>query len=279
VKLFDLGDYIPVLAAIDNAKLDLILVGGHAVSVYAHKYRPKCPELERYLPFRSKDADWLGSITLGMRLASSLGSEWKRNPTKGGMRGLSLGHIPLPGVAGAKVEILGKILGADTDIIRKTTYVESYRGHRYKVINPFLLYETKGSNLVRIPQQRETGARSDAKQFAIMGLVVREVLRELAAQPEAERALVKACGRLVDFWLGGDGAALVRGGAAKPREILPIQELENHAADRVQNFVNKRLPHFERQLTDCISRVPPSVARNVEMQQGRDRGQDLGLEP
>lgn len=204
-----------------------------------------------------------------MRLASPLGPEWRQNPIKGGMRGLSLGHIPLPGVAGAKVEILGKILGADAEMIRKTAYVESYRGHRFKVINPFLLYQTKGSNLVRIPQQREAGTRPDAKQFAITGLVVREVLREFAAQPQAERALVKACGRLLEFWLGADGAALVRGGVARPREILPIQELENHSASSAQNFVTKRLPHFERQLADRISRVPPAIARKVELARAR----------
>ena len=91
MKLFELGDYISVLAVIDTANLDLILVGGHAVSVYAHKYRPKCPELERYLPFRSKDADWIGTIDVGLRLAAALGSQWKQDPTKGGMRGLSSG--------------------------------------------------------------------------------------------------------------------------------------------------------------------------------------------
>jgi hypothetical protein len=39
VRSFELEDYSELLSAIESPELDLILVGGHAVSVYAHRYR------------------------------------------------------------------------------------------------------------------------------------------------------------------------------------------------------------------------------------------------
>jgi hypothetical protein len=77
------------------------------------------------------------------------------------------------------VEILGHILGADSQKVRETALSENYEGHRFRVISPFLLYEAKGTNLVRIPQRTEARTREDFKQFTVMGFVVREVFREL----------------------------------------------------------------------------------------------------
>jgi hypothetical protein len=128
VSGFDLSALDPVFLAIERANLDLILVGGHAVSFYAVKYRDRCPELLRYFPLLSKDADWIGTVEDGMRLASVLRLAWNRNPRKGGMQGLSLGRINLEVPPGATIEILGKILGADAKEIRETAVTESAGG-------------------------------------------------------------------------------------------------------------------------------------------------------
>jgi hypothetical protein len=58
----------------------------------------------------------------------------------------------LPGRPEVKVEILGHVLGVDSQKVRETALSENYEGHRFRVISPFLLYEAKGTNLVRIPQ-------------------------------------------------------------------------------------------------------------------------------
>jgi hypothetical protein len=105
VKLFELSDYVDVLAAVGEADLDLIMVGGNAVSFYAEKYRLTCSELNPLLPVLSKDTDWLGSVEAGMKLANRLQANWKQNPRKGGMLGLSLGHVELPSRPEVKVEI------------------------------------------------------------------------------------------------------------------------------------------------------------------------------
>jgi hypothetical protein len=85
VSGFDLSALQPVFLAIERAGLDVILVGGHAVSFYATKYRQRCPELQAYLPLLSKDGDWIGSINDGLRLAAILQLEW--NPNRRGIQG------------------------------------------------------------------------------------------------------------------------------------------------------------------------------------------------
>ena len=152
MRSFKLEDYSELLAAIESPGLDLILVGGHAVSVYGYDYHRSCPALDAYLPFLSKDADLIGTVASGMQLASRLNAQWKKESTKGGLRGLSIGHIELPNVPGAKVEILGQILGVKTEDIRNTAVVKSFRGYQFKVINPLLLYEAKATNVVQIDQ-------------------------------------------------------------------------------------------------------------------------------
>jgi hypothetical protein len=83
VKLFELSDYVDVPAAVGAADLDLIMVGGNAVSFYAEKYRLTCSELNSLLPVLSKDTDWLGSVEAGMKLANPIEGELETKPAEG----------------------------------------------------------------------------------------------------------------------------------------------------------------------------------------------------
>jgi hypothetical protein len=264
VRSFKLEDYSELLAAIESPGLDLILVGGHAVSVYGYDYHRSCPALDAYLPFLSKDADLIGTVASGMQLASRLNAQWKKESTKGGLRGLSIGHIELPNVPGAKVEILGQILGVKTEDVRNTAVVKSFRGHQFKVINPFLLYEAKATNVVQIDQIKESGSRRDRSQLGIMGIVVNKVLSELASTQGAERALVKASGRLLNFWLSSNGAALVRCNLADPKTTLPLRELTQHPSPSIQNFVTQMIPRFWGTLAERTASVPEPVVTKLE---------------
>jgi hypothetical protein len=263
VSGFELSALEPVFRAIKLADLDVVLLGGHAVSFYAVKYSDRCPELLRYYPLLSKDADLLGTVDDRLRLASALRLEWRRNPRKGGMQGLSLGQINLPEPPGAKLEILGKILGADAESIRESALNESSGDIRIRVIHPLLLYQTKGINLAGIDQQRGKSQRQDAKQFVIMGIVVAELLKEFATTSGDERALVKSAGRLLEFALTEDGAALVKTGAMDPTKLLPLSRMKAHADGSVRNVVDKRLPHFQSQLSLALERVPAEQAEKI----------------
>jgi hypothetical protein len=263
VSGFDLSGLEPVFLAIERANLDVILVGGHAVSFYAAKYRERCPDLLAFLPLLSKDGDWIGTVDDGMRLAAALHLDWKANPRKGGMQGLSLGRIDMLRPNGAKIEILGKILGADAKEIRETAVAESARGFTIRIINPFLLYETKGVNLATIHQRVGEGRRQDAKQFRVMGTIISELLKEFATTIGDERILIKSSGRLLDFCLTENGAALVKADAMDPFALLPLSLMAAHADGSVRNVVDKRLPHFQSQLDSVLERVPVEQVEKI----------------
>ena len=267
MKPFSLTEYLPLLAQARGAGLEVVLVGGQAVSLYAAHFVPDCPAIAAFAPFVSKDADLLGTVDDGLSLARRLNVPWQQSSSKGGMRGLCLGHLSLPHPADAKVEILGYVLGADAPTIRATAYqVEVPGGEPVRVINPFLLYRVKGINVVRLAQREPGRERQDTRQFAVMGLVVNTVLQRFCRDrsPESIRPLVKTCGQLLDFWLSSDGAALVAGGAADPAKVLPLAALREHPEESVRNLVGKRWPVFsERQLAPAVSQVPPGTIDKV----------------
>ena len=267
MKLFELSDYKALIAAVKAADLDLVLVGGQAVNYYSAYYLPVCEELRALTPFVSKDADLLGTVDDGLRLAQAMNAQWKQNPRKGGMQGLSLGNLVLSDQPEAKVEILGRILGSDAASVRASAYTVEAPGGQIKVINPFLLYIVKGINLVRLSQAEAGRERQDGRQFIAMGIVVATILRQFVHEQsgEAHRALVKACGRLVEFWLTPDGAALVRAGAAQPTVTLPLAALREHPSASVRNVAEKRLPvFFEHQLPTAMSNVAERTVEKIK---------------
>ena len=88
-----------------------------------------------------------------------------------------------------------------------------------------------------------------------MGIVISEVLKEFATTAGDERALIKSSGRLLEFSLTTDGAALVKAGAMDPFKLLPLVLMETHAEASVRNLMDKRLPHYRRQLHSVLEKV------------------------
>jgi hypothetical protein len=155
------------------------------------------------------------------------------------------------------------VLGADADSIRESALNESRGDIRLRVIHPLLLYQTKGINLAGIDQQREESQRQDAKQFTVMGIVVAALLREFATTSGDERALVKSAGRLLEFALTKEGAALVKAGAMDPMKLLPLNLMGAHTDESVRNVVNKRLPHFRGRLDLASGKVPVEQTNKI----------------
>jgi hypothetical protein len=52
-------------------------------------------------------------------IGNRLQANWKQNPRKGGMLGLSLGHVELPGRPEVKVEILGAYFQKVRETVRQ----------------------------------------------------------------------------------------------------------------------------------------------------------------
>jgi hypothetical protein len=90
----------------------------------------------------------------------------------------------------------------------------------------------------------------------LVGIIISELLTEFATTLGDERILIKSSGRLLDFCLTENGAALVKAGATNPFALLPLSLMAAHADGSVRNVVDKRLPHFQSQLALALERVP-----------------------
>lgn len=58
---------------------DLILVGGHAINLWASAYRDKIPQLNEFLPFSSEDLDFIGGRIEAVEIQRILGGDLTLN--------------------------------------------------------------------------------------------------------------------------------------------------------------------------------------------------------
>ena len=241
-RIYELADYDSVIEAAGHPDIRAVLVGGQAVYFWAMRYRQRCSELDQYMPYTSQDADYLADESSARKLAETLHCKFVRTPQKGGMLGLSLGHIPMN--AGMDVEILGRVNGVMEAKIHRAALHLEWRGKTVHVIHPVQLYIAKGHNLIDLDQID----RQDGKHFAIMRLVLREFLAEIAANTEdtAPMALLKSCESVMDFYLSDTGLKLIVRGHTPKVDLWP--DLAAHTSTKVQNFVRERLPRWEQEL-------------------------------
>jgi hypothetical protein len=74
---------------------------------------------------------------------------------------------------------------------------------------------------------------------------------------------VKSAGRLLEFALTKEGAALVKAGAMDPMKLLPLNLMGAHTDESVRNVVNKRLPHFRGRLDLASEKVPVEQTNKI----------------
>lgn len=247
-RIYELADYESVIEAAGHPDIRAVLVGGQAVYFWAMRYRQRRSELDQYMPYTSQDADYLADESSARKLAEMLHCKFVRAPQKGGMLGLSLGHIPMNN--GVDVEILGRVNGVMEAKIHRAALHLEWRGKTMHVIHPIQLYIAKGHNLIDLDQSD----RQDGKHFAIMQLVLREFLAEIAANTEntAPTALLKSCESVMDFHLSDTGLKLIVQGHIP--KIDPWPDLAAHASSKIQNFVRERLPRWKRELALQVER-------------------------
>jgi hypothetical protein len=254
-RSYQLADYEPVIEAADRSHIEAVLVGGQAVYFWATRYRARCPELEEFLPYTSQDADYLADEGAARILARSLNSCFHPSPRKGGMLGLSLGHIPLE--HGMDVEILGRVNGLKGNDVRASAVRLEWRGKQVNVIHPVQLYIGKGHNLLGLDQSD----RQDAKHFAIMQWVMRMFLTDLAAlnQPTAAKPLLACCERLIGFSLCDEGLKLISAGSMPQSGLWP--DLAAHTNEKLQNFARQRVPRWQQELVSRLQKQSARVQR------------------
>jgi hypothetical protein len=166
---------ILLFQSIEPSNLDLILVGGQAINIWASYYAKQIPELIDYLPFSSADLDFYGGKVEAIACQKILGGtinlnkDFDPSPNTGV---LIVPAEPQP----LRIDFLGSVFGVgDVELAQSAIAFEGQEhlaGLRVKILNPILCFEGKLKSTVGLPQE----GRQDIKHLKMSLLFVRQYI-------------------------------------------------------------------------------------------------------
>lgn len=178
-------DFVEVFAAFKDSEDPILLVGGHAVNVWALSYLDRArKDILPHEPLTSSDMDIYATRNTLLWLNSVLGGKlYVSSP-----REIVLGAIELKiGEHALTIEALRSVKGVtDTELANRASL--SISGYDILVPLPHVLLKAKLSNALELEQDD----RQDVKHVRLLAIVLREYLVDLAAavSEENERELL-----------------------------------------------------------------------------------------
>lgn len=213
-------DFEAVFRAISLQKETVILVGGHAVNVWALSYRDRLGDvLTPLLPFTSGDMDVYATRNALMGLHEALGGKLLLS----GPREITDGTL----IVGVEPDT------RELDVLRSVNGLPKLDaqdaiplvvcGHAVPVLFPHLLLQAKLENALRLDQRE----RQDVKHVRIMALVLREFLREvvITASAENEKYALPLLRRALSVLMSENAREFTRRHGLSFAGIMPEAEL------------------------------------------------------
>lgn len=172
-------DFEAILRAISKQQEPVILVGGHAVNVWALAYRDRLGSLLAPLqPLTSGDMDVYGTRHALMELHRELGGKLLLSGPREIIDGtLILGTKPNT----RELDVLRRVNGIPK-IESQSTVTMDVCGYEILVLFPHLLLQAKLENALHLDQS----GRQDIKHVKIMMLVLREFLVDVVTGATSE---------------------------------------------------------------------------------------------
>lgn len=168
----EIDDFAEMLLPQDGEDLPVI-IGGHAVGLWSRYYLSKgVAGLVKFLPFRSKDLDLVGTMALLDRLQR----RFKGVVLRSEPRSPVFGRLEIPGKDGGvlKIEVLHTVLGLNAQDLARTIDLQA-GAILGRVPMPQLVLKAKIANAALIQQE----GRQDEKHVRMMILCVAAFVREL----------------------------------------------------------------------------------------------------
>jgi hypothetical protein len=163
--------------AIEQEDLDLILVGGQAINIWASYYASRVPELLNYLPFASADLDFYGGKVEAIACQKILGGTINLNRDFDPSPNTGVLIVPTE-IRPLRVDFLGSVFGiGDVELAQSAIVLEGQQnlaGVRVKILNPMLCLEGKLKSVFGLPQE----GRQDLKHLQMSLLFVKEYIKE-----------------------------------------------------------------------------------------------------
>lgn len=230
-------DFESIFRAISRQKEVVILVGGHAVNVWALSYRDRLGELLAPLrPFTSGDMDVYATRNALMELHENLGGKLLLS----GPREITDGTL-IVGVEPdtRELDVLRSVNGLPKLDAQSAISLEVC-GYAVPVLFPHLLLQAKLENALRLDQRD----RQDVKHVKIMALVLREFLLEVvtSASVENEKYALQLLQKVLAILISDNARAFTRLHKTGFGEIMPVEALKNSPLRKLANFGHKELP-------------------------------------
>jgi hypothetical protein len=220
-----------------------IVIGGHAVNLWAMYYLQSEPGLQKLAPFTSKDMDFLGDRTTALGFSRMLNEPAERAPKS--ERTPVLYRIkrlfPNTDRQNSTLEVLSHLPGVSNREIKESAMLihSDALGTRVRLPNPITCLKAKAHNLVHINQQK----RQDHRQVQIMILCCRAFLRDVIAQSETGKITEGAARAPFEALLRWTGLVTARNAARthnlRFEEAFPLVELERTSIPSLQQFFRK----------------------------------------
>lgn len=222
--------------------LNIVLVGGQAVNLWASFYREDNLELSNYLPFSSEDLDFYGGKLDAMEIRNRLGGELILNNN----------FDPSPNTAillvnfknkKLRLDFLGSVFGiSDSEIASnyKIISLKEAPENQLKVLHPILCLEGKLKSVVSLPQQ----GRQDLKHLKMSVLFVKEFLKEICRDEQPKEGL-KLIERIVSNTISETGLTVWLKHQVDLESAIPFDRLQSLTNPKWQNFREIRLPQIQ----------------------------------
>jgi hypothetical protein len=176
-RIFTPESLISLFQAIDREELDLILVGGQAINIWATYYAHRVPALIDYLPFSSIDLDFYGGKVEAIACQEILGGTLNLNRDFEPSPNTGVLVVPTE-TQPLRVDFLGSVFGVgDIELSQSAIFFEGQQqlaGVRVKILNPMLCLEGKLKATIGLPQE----GRQDLKHLRMSLLFVKEYIKD-----------------------------------------------------------------------------------------------------
>ncbi len=245
---FSLAQFLGVLQIRDESGRPYVIIGGQAVNYWAETYLPKESGLEKFIPFVSKDIDFLGNRADVLKAARQLGGA-ARFPHKKLMTAFAGGvALTILGFE-TNVEFLRSVPGVSVAEIHRWAVSSERAGVGVRVLDPISLLSCKLLLAFRIDQ----GQRRDADHARILLLCTRAFLRETLRAAEAgelsARGWLGAVERVLKLAESTTGQKAARQLDVDWRQVLPETEIAVSLHRLIIRFREQRLPQWREKIT------------------------------
>jgi len=229
-------DFEAILQAIGSQKDLVILVGGHAVNVWALSYHDRIGDVLAPLqPFTSGDIDVYATRNALMSLHEKLGGKLFLS----GPREITDGTL-IVGVdpETRELDVLRSVHGLPKLIAQDAILLEVC-GHAVPVLFPHLLLQAKLENALRLDQRD----RQDVKHVKIMALVLREFLLDVVttASAENEKPALQMLRKVLTVLTSDNARDFTHRHRLTFIDIMPTGALQRSPLHKLANFGQKEL--------------------------------------